>query len=75
MEMLNWKYPLTNLGHKGNQRRGPLTPVAIVRDAVGCVLLSFLGQPYRSNKEAVKMASEFCDMMNALHSKEIEETK
>ena len=65
--MSDWKYPLTNLGHKGNQRRGPLKPTAIVRGADGCVLLAFLGLPYRSNAEAVQMASDFCVTMNAAH--------
>ena len=63
--MKSWKYPLTNLGHKGNRNRGTLTPTAIVRDSAGSVLLTFLGQPHRSNKEAIEMASDFCDEMNA----------
>jgi len=62
--MINWKFPISNLGHRGNQHRGPLTPIAIVRDADGRALLAFLGQPYRTNKEAIEMATEFCAEMN-----------
>ena len=64
-----WKYPLTNLGHRGNQNRGPKTPVALVRDAEGCVLMSFTGEPYRTNAEAIAKASEFCAAMNELHER------
>jgi len=64
-----WKYPLTNLGHRGNQNRGPKTPIAIVRDAEGCVLMTFPGEPYRTNAEAIAKASEFCAAMNELHER------
>ena len=64
-----WKYPLTNMGHRGNQRRGPLTPVTIVRDSEGNVLMYFVGAPYRTNEEAIVMASEFCSDMNEWHER------
>lgn len=67
--MKKWKYPLTNLGHRGNQNRGPKTPVAIIRDADGCVLMIVPGEPYRTNAEAIAKATEFCSAMNELHER------
>ena len=62
--MKDWKYPLTNIGKRGNCHQP--RPTAKVRDAEGRELMSFAGLPYRRNHEAVAMASEFCEVMNRM---------
>ena len=64
IHMDDWRCPLTNIsqcGGRGHRAR----PTAIVHDAEGNVLLVFAGVPYRTNEEAIAMATEFCERMNA----------
>jgi hypothetical protein len=63
--MKDWKYPLTNIGKRGNCHQP--RPTAKIRDAEGRELMSFAGLPYRRNHEAVAMASEFCEVMNRMY--------
>ena len=64
----DWKYPLTNISQCGG-RGHRVRPTAVVRDADGNVLHVFAGVPYRENKEAIAMATEFCAIMNAAHER------
>lgn len=67
-EMSGWALPLTNL-HPRKYRGGkcsPPRPIATVRDADGNVLLQAVGEPYRSNAEAVKLAGDLCAAMNSM---------
>ena len=70
--MSGWTLPLTNL-HPRRYRGGrcsPPVPIATVRDADGNVLLQAVGEPYRSNAEAVKIAGDLCATMNSMLPKE-----
>lgn len=63
-----FKYPLTNVyprRYRGGHS-GPPVPSALVRDADGNIMLTFIGAPYRKNAEAVQMASDFCRIMNGM---------
>lgn len=66
LRMADWKYPLTNVSRFAQNQRSRKT--AVVRDADGNVICTFAGLPYRRNKAAVAMASEFVEHMNAEHA-------
>lgn len=64
-----WAYPLTNVSKCGNGQEPK--PCATVKDADGVVILNFIGIPWRSNNEAIAMATTFCERMNAQHNKSV----
>lgn len=64
-----WAYPLTNVSKCGNGQEPK--PCATVKDADGVVILNFIGIPWRSNNEAIAMATKFCERMNEQHNKSV----
>lgn len=64
--MDKWAYPLTNVCKCGNNQEAK--PCATIKDANGIVVLHVIGIPWRSPKEAIAMATDFCERMNNAES-------
>ena len=55
-------FPVHNNSHIG---RGQVKPCAVVIDANGNRIAQVMGLPYRSNKDAIELAFEICQELNA----------